>query len=96
MPDEKEDKFNIVKIPPKFLDKLYEYCGGDNVGHGFFLCAMDADGTPFFLANTQSKTIEIGLRSYLSARIKDMETLESETVLNNMSFDEPEDSDNEE
>jgi len=90
MPDEKEDKFNIVKIPPKFLDKLYEYCGGDNVGHGFFLCAMDADGTPFFLANTQSKTIEIGLRSYLSARIKDMETLESERVLDDMSSNDAE------
>lgn len=90
MPDEKEDKFNIVKIPPKFLDKLYEYCGGDGVGHGFFLCAMDADGTPFFLANTQSKTIEIGLRSYLSARIKDMETLESERVLDDMSSNDAE------
>jgi len=76
-----KEEFNKTDPVPRILDKLLEWTGRDKVGHGFIICYIDENGDPQMKSMASSKIVELGLRNYLSARIRDFDEIESNSVI---------------
>jgi hypothetical protein len=76
------DNLPDFTIPETFLNQLYEFTGGEDIGKGFILSFVDDSGRALVFNNSSSQIVDMGLRKALEKYLVQIE--EQENSMNNM------------
>tara|TARA_B110000196_G_C21097776_1_gene640946 strand:- start:764 stop:1033 length:270 start_codon:yes stop_codon:yes gene_type:complete len=76
------DNLPDFTIPETFLNQLYEFTGGEDIGKGFILSFVDDSGRALVYNNSSSQIVDMGLRKALEKYLVQIE--EQENSMNNM------------
>jgi len=75
------DNLPDFTIPETFLNQLYEFTGGEDIGKGFILSFVDDSGRALVYNNSSSQIVDMGLRKALEKYLVQIE--EQENSMNN-------------
>lgn len=75
------DNLPDFTIPDTFLNQLYEFTGGEDIGKGFILSFVDDSGRALVYNNSSSQIVDMGLRKALEKYLVQIE--EQENSMNN-------------